>query len=76
MERTFTGSIISAELGNMGKKPYGYISVETEEQEQLRIKVAASTSYDTLDVGERVHIVAETIGNMNMMTAKTVSLVE
>ena len=76
MEKTFTGSIVSAELGNIGKKPYGFISIETEDHEQLRVKVAAFTNYDTLDIGQRVCVVAETLGNMSIMTAKSVSLVK
>lgn len=76
MERIFTGSITSAQLGNIGSKHYGFIGIETEEQEHLKVKVAAFTKYDTLDVGRRVHIVAENLGNMGVMTAKSISLAE
>ena len=76
MERTFTGSITSAQLGNMGNKQYGFIDVKTEEKEELKIKVAASTKYDTLDIGKRVQIVAESIGDMRIMTAKTITVAE
>ncbi|MFW9806061.1 MAG: hypothetical protein ACFFFK_04970 [Candidatus Thorarchaeota archaeon] len=73
MERIFTGSIKSSQLGNIGTKYYGFISVETEEKEHLKVKVAASTKYDTLDIGRRVHIVAENIGDMNVLTAKSIA---
>ena len=76
MERTFTGSITSAQLGNMGNKQYGFIDVKTEEKEELKIKVAAFTKYDTLDIGKRVQIVAESIGDMRIMTAKTITVAE
>ncbi len=76
MERIFTGSIVSAQLGNMGSKYYGFISIETEEQEHLKVKVTAYTKYDTLDIGKRVHIVAEPLGNMGIMTAKSILLAE
>ena len=76
MERTFTGSITSAQLGNMGNKQYGFIDVKTEEKEELKIKVAAYTKYDTLDIGKRVQIVAESIGDMRIMTAKTITVAE
>lgn len=76
MERAITGSITSAQLGNLGKKRYGFIGVKTEEKEELKIKVAAFTEYETLDIGRRVHIVAEAIGNMGIMTAKTISIAE
>ena len=76
MERAITGSITSAQLGNLGKKQYGFIDVKTEEKEEFKIKVAAFTEYDTLDIGKRVHIVAESIGDMKVMTAKTISIAE
>jgi hypothetical protein len=76
MERIFTGSITSAQLGNIGSKYYGFIGIETEEHEHLKIKVAAFTKYDTLDVGRRVHIVAENLGNMGIMTAKSILLAD
>lgn len=73
MERIFTGSIKSSQLGSIGSKHYGFISVETEENENLKVKVAAFTKYDTLDIGRRVHIVAENIGDMNVLTAKSIA---
>jgi hypothetical protein len=74
MERAITGSITSTQLGNLGKRQYGFIDIKTEEKEELKIKVAAFTKYDTLDIGRRVHIVAETVGAI--MTAKTISIAE
>jgi hypothetical protein len=76
MERAITGSITSAQLGNLGPKKYGFIDIKTEEKEEVKIKVAAFTKYDTLDIGKRVHIVAESLGNMGVMTAKSISLAE
>ena len=60
----------------MGKRAYGFIGIETEEKEHFKLKVAASTEYDTLEMGRRVHVVAENIGNMDILTAKTISLAE
>ncbi|MFW9767525.1 MAG: hypothetical protein ACFFF9_08545 [Candidatus Thorarchaeota archaeon] len=76
MERAITGSIISAQLGNLGKKKYGFIGVKTEDLKEFKIKVAAETKYETLDVGSRVHIVAELIGDMGIMTAKSIMFVQ
>jgi len=76
MERIFTGSIRSTQLGNIGSKYYGFIGVETEEHEHLKIKVGAFTKYDTLDIGRRVHIVVENLGNMGIMTAKSIVLAD
>ena len=76
MERTITGSIMAAQLGNIGAKQYGFIDIKTEEKVDFKIKVAAFTKYETLDVGKRVQIVAESLGEMKVMTAKSISLVE
>lgn len=76
MEKSITGSIISAQLGNIGQKQYGFIDVKTEEKEEFKIKIAAFSKCDTLDIGKRVHIVAEIIGDMGIMTAKTISFAE
>ena len=73
METILTGSITSTQLGNIGSKYYGFIGIETEEHEHLKLKVGAFTKYDTLDVGRRVHIVAENIGDMSIMTAKSIT---
>jgi hypothetical protein len=75
-EKIFTGSIVSTQLGHMGKKAYGFIGVETEEKEHLKLKVAVYTEYDTLETGRRVHVVAENIGNMDVLTVKSISLAE
>ncbi|MHA2047950.1 MAG: hypothetical protein ACW99G_24470 [Candidatus Thorarchaeota archaeon] len=62
MKKAFTGHIISNQLGNMGSKKYGFIGLKTKNKEELKIKISAFTKYDTLDVGERVRIEAESIG--------------
>ncbi len=75
-EKIFTGSITSTQLGNLGEKAYGFIGIETDEKEHVKIKIAALTQYDTLELGSRVHIVAENVGNMDILTAKQISLAE
>jgi hypothetical protein len=72
MERAITGAITSNQLGNIGSKKYGFIGVKTEDKKELKIKIAASTKYETLDVGSRVQIVAELIGDMGILTAKSI----
>ncbi|MHA2077163.1 MAG: hypothetical protein ACXAB0_09780 [Candidatus Thorarchaeota archaeon] len=75
-EKIFTGSITSAQLGNIGQKSYGFIGIETEDKTHLKVKVAAFTEYETLEPGRRVHVVAENLGNMDVLTAKLISLAE
>ncbi len=75
-EKIFTGSITSAQLGNMGKTVYGFIGIETDDKLNLKIKIASFTQYDTLEIGSRVHVVAESIGNMDVLTARQISLAE
>ena len=74
MERTVTCKILSADLSNMGDKTYGYIGVETDEKEHLKIKVSAFTKADTLDIGARVRIVGNNFSDA-LWDAKTITLV-
>jgi len=76
METSITGSITSTQLGNLGKKRYGFIGVKTEDLKEIKIKVAADTKYETLDVGSRVQVVAELIGDMGILTAKSIMFVK
>ncbi|MHA2220683.1 MAG: hypothetical protein ACXAAO_01325 [Candidatus Thorarchaeota archaeon] len=76
MKKAFTGHIISNQLGNMGSKKYGFIGLKTKNKEELKIKISAFTKYDTLDVGERVRIEAESIGNMGIFTARLITLIK
>ncbi|TET12281.1 MAG: hypothetical protein E3J86_00575 [Candidatus Thorarchaeota archaeon] len=75
-EKTITGSIISTQLGTIGTKSYGFIGIETDDKEHLKIKIAAFTQYETLELGSRVQVVAENVGNMVVLTAKLISLAE
>ncbi|MHA2177694.1 MAG: hypothetical protein ACXABH_11150 [Candidatus Thorarchaeota archaeon] len=76
MKKAFTGHIVSNQLGYMGSKKYGFIGLKTKNKEELKIKISAFTKYDTLDVGERVRIEAESIGNMGIFTARLITLIK
>lgn len=76
MERAITGSIVSAQLGNIGNKQYGFIDVKTKGKDEFKIKVVAFTKYETLDIGKRVHIVVDTLGDTEIMIAKTIAVAE
>ncbi len=76
MKKAFTGHIVSNQLGNMGSKKYGFIGVKTKNKEEFKIKISAFTKYETLDVGKRVRIEAESIGNMGIFTARLITLIK
>ncbi|MGY5859681.1 MAG: hypothetical protein RTU63_09945 [Candidatus Thorarchaeota archaeon] len=71
MNNTVTGSIISANISSMGKKRYGYLGIETDASEHLKIKVTAFTKFDTLDVGAKVTVEIESVGDD--LTAKNIN---
>jgi hypothetical protein len=73
MDKTVTGLIVSADISKMGKKRYGYLGIETSDNEHLKIKVTAFTKYDTLDVGAKVTIELETVGDDALLSAKNIS---
>jgi len=73
MEKIVTGFIIAANIAVMGKTHYGYLGIETDEHEKLKVKVSAFTKYDTLEVGERVTVELQTVGDDSILTAKKIS---
>lgn len=70
MHKTITGSIVAADISSMGDKRYGYLGIETDENEHLKIKVTAFTKFDTLDVGAKVTIELESVGDDTLFAAK------
>jgi hypothetical protein len=73
MNKTVIGHITSANIAAMGKAHYGYLGIETDDHEQLKVKVTAFTKYDTLDVGSKVSVEIETVGADEILTAKTIN---
>jgi len=75
MEKIITGLITAANIAAMGKTRYGFLGIETDEHEKLKVKVTAFTKYDTLDVGERVTVELHTVGDEALLTAKRISMI-
>jgi hypothetical protein len=74
MQSVVTGTITSSNISVMGKLKYGYLGIETDEKDHFKVKVTAFTKYDTLDVGTRVSIELESVGDTELLTAKTISI--
>ena len=74
MLRTVTGIITSADISSMGSKRYGYLGIETNDNEHIKIKVTAFTKFDTLDVGANVTIELESVGEEVLLTAKKINI--
>jgi hypothetical protein len=73
LEKTFTGFIVKTQLAELGDKRYGFISIETDDKSHYKIKISAFTKHETLDVGARVDIVGESLGDQGIWSAKTVT---
>ena len=63
MQRIVTGQITAADIGVMGNTRYGYLGIETDEHEHMKVKVTAFTKYDTLAVGAKVTVELESGGS-------------
>lgn len=57
----------------MGKKRYGYLGVETTDNEHLKVKVTAFTEFETLDVGAVVTLELESVGDETLLAAKKIT---
>ena len=74
LQRMVIGTIVASNISVMGKKHYGYLGIETEDNEHIRVKVTAFTKYDTLDLGARVAIELESVGDTELLNATTILL--
>lgn len=73
---TFLGSIKSTELGTLGDQIYGFLDFKTDDEKHLKLKIMASTQYDTLAVGARVRVVGDRLGNTEFWIAKEIVRIE
>ena len=73
MQKVVTGQITASDISTMGKTHYGYLGIATDAHESLKIKVTAFTKFDTLDVGAKVTIELESVGNDSLLSAKKIS---
>ncbi len=73
MQKVVTGQITASDISTMGKTHYGYLGIATDAHESLKIKVTAFTKFDTLDVGAKVTIELESVGNDGLLNAKKIS---
>jgi hypothetical protein len=74
MHGVVTGTITSADISVMGKLKYGYLGIDTNEKGHIKVKVTAFTKFDTLDVGSRVTVELESVGDSELPSAKTISI--
>lgn len=72
--RTYSGEIVHSRTQLIGKSDMkdGFITILTEDCEYVRLDVGAFTSFETLEEGESVIVVVETLGSTGKWIAKTV----
>jgi hypothetical protein len=75
MQKTVNGEITAADISVMGKLRYGYLGIETDSHEHLKVKVTAFTEFETLDVGSKVQVELESVGAEALLTAKKITTV-
>ena len=73
MEMDITGFIESSELGILGDVRYGFIDIKTKTLKHIKVIIASFTEYDTLSVGERVHVQGVSFSDRNIIIASKIS---
>jgi hypothetical protein len=70
---TIKGRILSHQLGEIGVggMRYGFLNIETDGG-LISVKVDAYTQHETLDIGERVIVEVETLGDTDILVAESV----
>ena len=73
MQKIVTGTITASDISAMGKMRYGYLGIETDDNEHIKVKVTAFTKFDTLDVGAKIQAELESVGDETILTAKMIT---
>ena len=73
MQKIVTGTITASDISAMGKTRYGFLGIETDDNEHIKIKVTAFTKFDTLDVGAKIQAELESVGDETILTAKMIT---
>jgi hypothetical protein len=73
MQKVVTGTITSSNISAMGKMRYGYLGIETVDDEHIKVKVTAFTKFDTLEVGAKIQAELESVGDEAVLTANKIA---
>jgi hypothetical protein len=74
---TLVGEIVATQITSYGDTSlkYGFVTVDIDTDGQIKLKVDSHTKCETLDRGERVQVVYDSLGNTGIVVAKEISLV-
>jgi hypothetical protein len=74
MDREIEGRIVSSSVATFGNTGivYGYLGVESDSGERMKIKVDSYTWYETLEMGEHVRIEAHSLGDTSVVVARRI----
>jgi hypothetical protein len=67
-------SVVKA-IGNTGMRN-GFITIETNENEYVKLDVGSYTSFETLDEGATVCVEADSLGTTGTLYAQKVTLIQ
>ncbi len=73
MQKVISGHITSSDISKMGKIHFGYLAIKTIDEEDIKVKVTAFTKFDILDVGAKVTIELESVGDDKLLSAKQIN---
>ena len=73
MSESLVGTIISRDIAVLGDLTYGFIGIETDNHQTLKVKISAHTHWDDLNVGDRVRVVGTLFHKDRIFTAEEVS---
>ncbi|MFX1369902.1 MAG: hypothetical protein ACFFAY_15010 [Promethearchaeota archaeon] len=75
MLKEVEGCIISSHTAKIAKSKgvYGYIGIETTDNEHLKLKVDIYTDYDTLKRGANVAVKYDMLGDAGILTARKIT---
>jgi hypothetical protein len=69
-----SGEIVASQTARLPAtdKEYGYITVQTPENDHVKLKVDMRTDYETVERGERVVVEYDQLGGTKILAAKSI----
>jgi uncharacterized protein YuzE len=69
-----SGEIVASQTARLpsSEKEYGYITVQTPENDHVKLKVDMGTNYETIERGERVVVEYDQLGGTDILAAKKI----
>ncbi|TFF95222.1 hypothetical protein EU546_03690 [Candidatus Thorarchaeota archaeon] len=74
-KKIVAGEIVASQTAKLpsSDKEYGFITVQTPEKNNVKLKVDMATNYETIERGQRVVVEYDQLGGTDILSAKKIT---